>query len=592
MNSLSKDLKNLLDNLDLVDMRFIINQTQIYAHKLVLAASSYFWKTQLFGNKTRNNEDIFTVVLSDIDPIIFKKIIEYLYTREILIDSKTVDLLMEYSSQFGIENLQHLCSEYYQNNLSSENCVKIHNLACKFKDENLKKISLKFLENHKLKENQVLKNSFLGMEKNDVTQLLLLNNLHGSEEIKLLAGIIEWSENYCSKLQMQTSPNSIQFVLEEPIKFIKFEYISAFHFLNLMHRKQYLTDFLVHKLIEYFNNSQLNDSIIKENVLQLEFMESKEKSVLERLILWGQHFCLDNNIDINQENLSKYISPFSSMLNFQAFTPTSLVQLLETKIFPFELILENLITNIQKLISSKTEYFIKSEKKPITSISEIKVLLIETNHFSRNDIISSIKSTGIQNVDSVDARNENVTFEQMKNYDCVFTFSYNSYKNPQEIGNALAIYVESGGGLVLAARDTLNTDDTCRIEGRIVSDGFLPMKYGKPIDDKPSFLGKILKNDHPILKNVKSFDGGECSYRIEGNATNGSSAVAFWNDGSVLVAEKTKQSNFGTVIVLNILPYSDKVCSNYWRSSSDGMTLIANSVVYVSRVEKNGQIMK
>ncbi len=146
------------------------------------------------------------------------------------------------------------------------------------------------------------------------------------------------------------------------------------------------------------------------------------------------------------------------------------------------------------------------------------------------------------------------------------------------MGDVLADYLDSGGGVVLA---TFAFNTGYGIGGRVLSGGYLPLTtssqdyygwYMSLIPDQPA---------HPILAGVNSFNGGYSYHEGPITITSGAALVAHWSDGQPLVA--TKQLA-GRMVGLNFFPPSSDMLSSLWVASTDGARLMANALFWAARL--------
>ena len=97
-------------------------------------------------------------------------------------------------------------------------------------------------------------------------------------------------------------------------------------------------------------------------------------------------------------------------------------------------------------------------------------------------------------------------------------------------------------------------------------------------------LGSVTSND-PIMNGragvITSFDGGSSSYHAIATVATGAMLSATWSDGTPLVAYRTNKT--GRVVSLNFYPVSSDVRGDFWQSSTQGATIIANAL-YWARV--------
>ncbi|VDL69472.1 unnamed protein product, partial [Nippostrongylus brasiliensis] len=80
---LLKCVNSLYSNSELSDVVFVVGDGRIYAHRLLLAARSEYFRSMLYGGLKESNED--EVVLSETDPAAFTALLRYLYTGRLSI---------------------------------------------------------------------------------------------------------------------------------------------------------------------------------------------------------------------------------------------------------------------------------------------------------------------------------------------------------------------------------------------------------------------------------------------------------------------------------------------------------------------------
>ncbi|KAJ3430857.1 pep-cterm sorting domain-containing protein [Anaeramoeba flamelloides] len=211
-------------------------------------------------------------------------------------------------------------------------------------------------------------------------------------------------------------------------------------------------------------------------------------------------------------------------------------------------------------------------------------IISESDHISRVDIIND----------------HTPTLKEIKKYDSIFLFSGFDvgFEDNIEIGNILAGYVKDGGGIVLSSYRCLVTPPQnahySEIKGKF-AERYLPLNKGPSIIEHGS-LGKVLSPNHPIMKNVKSFDGGLYSHRIETQLAKPNKSkksdkiqlIASWDDGIPLIASRRLKKSNGPVVVLNFWPisangYPSSCRGKYWNPDTNGNNLISNSLIFVAR---------
>jgi len=197
------------------------------------------------------------------------------------------------------------------------------------------------------------------------------------------------------------------------------------------------------------------------------------------------------------------------------------------------------------------------------------------------DVRDKLLSTGkFSSVTIIDAHIITPTISELQAFDAVLVWSNTTYLNQVDLGNNLADYVDSGGGVVLAVYETASPLSDYYLGGRWESEKYYVFERSFIITGR-ALLGTINDPHHPIMNGVTSLDGGSWSTRPSStNLTAGSDLIASWSDGMPLVA--VKEINGTNRVDLGLYPPSSNVLSYSWVSTTDGATLMANSLIYAA----------
>ncbi|XVJ58178.1 MAG: hypothetical protein HEQ23_01770 [Tepidisphaera sp.] len=209
-----------------------------------------------------------------------------------------------------------------------------------------------------------------------------------------------------------------------------------------------------------------------------------------------------------------------------------------------------------------------------TWVEEVKDRLLESGRVGgRIDIVNGAATTP--------------TVGDLRSYDTVLVFSDAPFANFIALGNNLADYVDSGGGVIVS---TFATADSPGFHpgGRFESDGYNPFSLGTTTTS-PVTLGTRFIAEHPLLKNIGSFDGGTSSYRSQAAFRPGSVPIARWSDGLPLVAAMPGRK--GRIAGLNFYPPSSVSRSDFWNRGTDGSALIANAMNWTARNDNDVLIL-
>jgi hypothetical protein len=198
------------------------------------------------------------------------------------------------------------------------------------------------------------------------------------------------------------------------------------------------------------------------------------------------------------------------------------------------------------------------------------------------DVRNKLQSTGVfTRVDEflVSSSAPVPTLAQLQQYDAVLVYSDLAFNNNVALGNVLADYLDSGGGVVLATFAFYSAGGL-DIQGRIKTGNYLPFTTAG--QQQPGNLTLVpVQPQHPILEGVTSFHGGSSSFHNSPITTaSGATLVANWSNGQPLVA--TKVFTAGRIAGLNFYPPSSDARADFWRSNTDGARLMANALIWAA----------
>lgn len=194
------------------------------------------------------------------------------------------------------------------------------------------------------------------------------------------------------------------------------------------------------------------------------------------------------------------------------------------------------------------------------------------------DVKAKLQGTGF--FDSIDTYNvmdyEIPTLSTLQQYQAVFVFSDASFYGGDDMGDVLADYVDSGGGVVVAAF-SYNSETPMGMSGRMVTDGYLPFSSGDyNYGSEMTMVADIPES--PILKGVNSFSGGSESWYDDVYLINSATLIAHWDNGVPMIA--TLEFGDARVVGLDFYPVSGDMRDGFWDSSTDGALIMGNALAW------------
>jgi hypothetical protein len=181
----------------------------------------------------------------------------------------------------------------------------------------------------------------------------------------------------------------------------------------------------------------------------------------------------------------------------------------------------------------------------------------------------------ITTVDTRNASNATPTLAQLNAYDAVLVSHDANWSDPEALGNALASYVNGGGGVVLGAF-SFN-------EGSQPMGAFLP--YVPILSSSVAPVADTLTFDDPnsdVLAGVVQVDILGSSYTAGAPLAPGAHLVASYALGGTAVAEWSPDG-LGTVVGVNLFPPDATQFPLSWDPNTDGGLLFANAIDVAAR---------
>jgi len=139
--TLSKELKNLVNNPDYCDIVFILEDKPLYAHRCILASRSQKFQ-QLFNNIKEARAEI---NVPNIRFPVFLAMMYFLYTDAVDVSLEYTLELMGAASQFGLDLLKSLCERVLEGSIHVENVCWIFQGADRYKSTRLRDVCLRFV---------------------------------------------------------------------------------------------------------------------------------------------------------------------------------------------------------------------------------------------------------------------------------------------------------------------------------------------------------------------------------------------------------------------------------------------------------------
>lgn len=201
------------------------------------------------------------------------------------------------------------------------------------------------------------------------------------------------------------------------------------------------------------------------------------------------------------------------------------------------------------------------------------------------DVQAYLSATGsFSTVDIVDCFSTTPTAAGLAPYDVILTWSDVGFADPALLGDVLADFVDSGGGVVVAAFANTDMGGLHSLQGRWITGGYEVLQPGQGHIDTPASLGTILDPTHPSVQGVANLTATQGFRPQFATSLLQGTVIAEWDDGAVLVAAGATPNR----IDLGLYPPSSNCALSFWNVAGDGDLLIANSLLAVAGFPPTG----
>ncbi|MBL8858299.1 MAG: hypothetical protein JNL28_07350 [Planctomycetes bacterium] len=216
------------------------------------------------------------------------------------------------------------------------------------------------------------------------------------------------------------------------------------------------------------------------------------------------------------------------------------------------------------------------------SAGNVAIVAAAGSAASFSDAQTKIMASGFfGQVDIIDASTTTPSLAQLQAYTAVIVWSNVNFQNSTLLGDTLADYVDAGGGVVMTVYAVSTTSANRFLLGRWLTGSYpIIVQNGGTTSTGGATLGTVHIPTHPVMNGVTTFSGGSIASRPTSTTmTAGSSVIASWSDGKILIAQHGVYPNR---IDLGFYPPSSAVSASWWDQNTDGGKMMANALLYVS----------
>lgn len=224
---LQDGLCDLLENEKFVDCILKIKDKEFPCHRLVLAASSPFFKAMFLSDLEESKKR--EIVLRDVEPGVMGMILRYLYTSDINLTEQNVQDIFVVANMYQIPSIFSVCVSYLQEKMVLGNCLAILRLGLLLDCSRLVLAARDFI----CERYQVVARDqdFLQLGPSELALIITSDALNVAQEELVFESLMDWVKH--------DETNRVK-ELPELLHCIRFRLIPLDYFKDKVERHQYL----------------------------------------------------------------------------------------------------------------------------------------------------------------------------------------------------------------------------------------------------------------------------------------------------------------------------------------------------------------
>ena len=187
-NNILFGMRNLLDNHLLCDLTLTAESESIEVHKVVMAASSDYFRALLTLDMKEKSQSVIT--LKGVPARGLRALVKFAYSGQLHCTWDNITDILVAASHLQLVEAINLCSEFLTRITNRNNCVHMFNLADQFDIESVKEKALDYVLTHF--GDLAKHDDFFRMSEKFLGVILADNRLRVSSEMQLFELVLQW----------------------------------------------------------------------------------------------------------------------------------------------------------------------------------------------------------------------------------------------------------------------------------------------------------------------------------------------------------------------------------------------------------------
>lgn len=178
------------------DVILEVEGRQLTTHRCILAANSQFFYTMFSSGMKESNQKVLN--LQSVSFQSMSLLLDYFYSREIVINDENVLELLNASSFLLVTPVKNACIEVLSRRLGSDNCFSIMQIAEQFGADELAKIAKDFIKrNFSIVVNN---EEFVSISQEELVHFISNDDIQVEKEEEVYQCVLKWVKHEASRL--------------------------------------------------------------------------------------------------------------------------------------------------------------------------------------------------------------------------------------------------------------------------------------------------------------------------------------------------------------------------------------------------------
>ncbi|XP_067048895.1 kelch-like protein 28 [Acropora muricata] len=193
----STHVKHLLERVEtqrrndhFCDVTVLVKDKYFKAHKVLLAASSPFFRKLLSSGMKESNEDVIKIELDEATEDVMEDVLSYIYTGDVSITDKRAHNLIATADYLLLPGLKTLASNFIKKSLTPKNCIFNFYFAEKYDCKELKEKACEVVTSNFTVVMET--EGFLRLQAKEVSDWISRDDIVVGAEEEVLHGIVKW----------------------------------------------------------------------------------------------------------------------------------------------------------------------------------------------------------------------------------------------------------------------------------------------------------------------------------------------------------------------------------------------------------------